>query len=156
MVDWFWLLSWYFDTCAAKDCTPYLYDGCDSSYLNDRICRRKIRAVILAEMETGGCKWIVKAFLVLPDGWWSFTYPHNVLNEGIKIDGCVFEYCSQLSPAFSYSSLWKYSCIYNYWSSLDFEIKSKQPVYYFYLLSVEWNWKNIYWNHPLSILVIIY
>ena len=38
------------------------------------------------------------SWFFLPDSWWSFTYPHNVLNEGIKIDGCVFEYCSQLSP----------------------------------------------------------
>ncbi len=33
----------------------------------------------------------------LPDWAWSFTYPHNVLNDGVKIDGCLFNYCHQLS-----------------------------------------------------------
>jgi len=33
----------------------------------------------------------------LPDWAWTYTYPHNVLNEGIKIDGCLFNYCHQLS-----------------------------------------------------------
>jgi phosphatidylglycerol:prolipoprotein diacylglycerol transferase len=32
----------------------------------------------------------------LPDWAWSYTYPHNVLNDGIPIDGCTWEYCMQL------------------------------------------------------------
>ncbi len=32
----------------------------------------------------------------LPDWAWSYTYPHNVLNDGIPIDGCVWDYCRQL------------------------------------------------------------
>ncbi|NND77774.1 MAG: diacylglyceryl transferase, partial [Flavobacteriales bacterium] len=33
----------------------------------------------------------------LPDWLWSTTYPHNVLNDGIPIPGCEWEYCSQLA-----------------------------------------------------------
>ncbi len=32
----------------------------------------------------------------LPDWMWSYTYPHNVLNEGVAIPGCVGNYCNQL------------------------------------------------------------
>ena len=33
----------------------------------------------------------------LPDWAWSYTYPHNVLNDGIPIEGCVWDYCNQLA-----------------------------------------------------------
>lgn len=33
----------------------------------------------------------------LPDWAWSYTYPHNVLNDGVQIEGCIWEYCSQLA-----------------------------------------------------------
>ncbi len=33
----------------------------------------------------------------LPDWAWSFTYPHNVLNDGIPMEGCLWQYCHQLA-----------------------------------------------------------
>ncbi len=33
----------------------------------------------------------------LPDWAWSYTYPHNVLNEGVTMDGCTWDYCRQLA-----------------------------------------------------------
>lgn len=33
---------------------------------------------------------------VLPDWLWSYTYPHNVLGEGIPIEGCVGRHCAVL------------------------------------------------------------
>ena len=33
----------------------------------------------------------------LPDWMWSFTYPHNVINEGIPIEGCTGKYCMELA-----------------------------------------------------------
>lgn len=33
----------------------------------------------------------------LPNWAWSYTYPHNVLNEGIQMEGCVWQYCHQLA-----------------------------------------------------------
>jgi len=33
----------------------------------------------------------------LPDWMWSFTYPHNVINEGIHIKGCMGRYCMELA-----------------------------------------------------------
>ena len=32
----------------------------------------------------------------LPDWAWAYTYPHNVLNEGVQIEGCLWQYCRQL------------------------------------------------------------
>jgi prolipoprotein diacylglyceryltransferase len=28
---------------------------------------------------------------------WSFTYPHNVVNDGVPIAGCVGKYCNELA-----------------------------------------------------------
>ncbi len=37
----------------------------------------------------------------LPDWLWAYDYPHNVLNEGIHIEGCMGKYCSVLeNPVF--------------------------------------------------------
>ncbi|HJW28655.1 MAG TPA: prolipoprotein diacylglyceryl transferase family protein [Saprospiraceae bacterium] len=43
----------------------------------------------------------------LPDWAWSFTYPHNVLHEGTMIDGCLYNYCNQLSPGVYPTPLWE-------------------------------------------------
>jgi phosphatidylglycerol---prolipoprotein diacylglyceryl transferase len=32
-----------------------------------------------------------------PSWLWSYQYPHNVLNEGVPIPGCVGQYCAQLA-----------------------------------------------------------
>ena len=37
-----------------------------------------------------------KPFSWLPDWAWSYTYPHNVIGEGVPIPGCVGQYCHQL------------------------------------------------------------
>jgi len=37
----------------------------------------------------------------LPDWTWTYNYPHNVLKEGLPIEGCTFDYCRQLAePVF--------------------------------------------------------
>ena len=33
----------------------------------------------------------------LPDWMWSYSFPHNVINAGIPIDGCVGNFCYQLA-----------------------------------------------------------
>ena len=33
----------------------------------------------------------------LPDWMWSYTFPHNVINAGIPIDGCIGNFCYQLA-----------------------------------------------------------
>jgi phosphatidylglycerol---prolipoprotein diacylglyceryl transferase len=40
-----------------------------------------------------------KPFAWLPDWAWAYTYPHNVVGEGVHIPGCVGQYCSQLPEA---------------------------------------------------------
>ena len=34
----------------------------------------------------------------LPEYFWSNTYAHNVLDEGVRIAGCTGQYCHELSP----------------------------------------------------------
>ena len=34
---------------------------------------------------------------ILPDWAWSYTYPHNILNEGVPIPGCTGPHCFQLA-----------------------------------------------------------
>lgn len=34
----------------------------------------------------------------LPDWLWAYNYPHNVINEGIAIPGCVGKHCFELNP----------------------------------------------------------
>ncbi len=42
---------------------------------------------------------MAKPFDWLPNWVWSFTFPHNVLNEGVYINGCSGNYCSALAQA---------------------------------------------------------
>ena len=37
-------------------------------------------------------------WFLLPDSWWAFSYPHNVIEEGVKIEGCTWHYCTELIP----------------------------------------------------------
>jgi phosphatidylglycerol:prolipoprotein diacylglycerol transferase len=42
-----------------------------------------------------------KPFSWMPDWLWSYTYPHNVIGEGVPIPGCSGPYCHQLaSPVY--------------------------------------------------------
>jgi len=34
---------------------------------------------------------------LLPDWMWSFTFPHNVINSGVPIEGCIGNFCMELS-----------------------------------------------------------
>jgi prolipoprotein diacylglyceryl transferase len=40
-----------------------------------------------------------KPFTWLPDWIWAYHYPHNVVNAGVPIPGCVGNYCNQLPEA---------------------------------------------------------
>ena len=37
-----------------------------------------------------------KPFSWMPDWMWAYTYPHNVVNEGKAIVGCIGNYCNEL------------------------------------------------------------
>ncbi|HEX5625999.1 MAG TPA: prolipoprotein diacylglyceryl transferase family protein [Saprospiraceae bacterium] len=38
------------------------------------------------------------SWFLFPDSWWAYSYPHNVLNEGVAIPDCSWKYCMQLEP----------------------------------------------------------
>jgi prolipoprotein diacylglyceryl transferase len=53
---------------------------------------------------SGDGDWGIENTAAMPGWWflpewaWSYTYPHNVLNDGVMIEGCLWQYCHQLNP----------------------------------------------------------
>ena len=39
------------------------------------------------------------AWFLLPDSFWSYSYPRNVLREGVEMSDCLGQYCRELSPS---------------------------------------------------------
>ncbi len=35
----------------------------------------------------------------LPDWLWAYDYPHNVIDEGTRMEGCTYRYCAHLTPS---------------------------------------------------------
>jgi len=38
------------------------------------------------------------SWFFLPESWWAYSYPHNVLNKGIQLENCSWIHCKQLIP----------------------------------------------------------
>ncbi len=38
------------------------------------------------------------SWFIFPDWAWAYSYPHNVLNEGVRLADCVGKYCMELQP----------------------------------------------------------
>ena len=78
-----------------------------------------------------------KPFNWLPDWAWSFKFPYNVLNEGVYINGCSGNYCSELPhgvfPTSLYESIIILSCFFLLWCFRKV-IKLPGLVFCFYLL----------------------
>lgn len=49
-----------------------------------------------------------KPIAALPDWLWSYTYPNNVNNEGIPIEGCVGQYCHVLPQGVYPTSVYEF------------------------------------------------
>lgn len=47
------------------------------------------------------------SWFFLPDSWWAYTYPHNILNEGVSIPGCTYRHCMQLEQPVFPTPLWE-------------------------------------------------
>ena len=47
------------------------------------------------------------SWFILPDSWWSYRFPHNILNDGIPIDGCTYKHCMQLAEGVYPTPLWE-------------------------------------------------
>ncbi len=43
----------------------------------------------------------------LPEWFWQYKYPHNVINAGVPIPGCEGQYCSELAEAVYPTPLWE-------------------------------------------------
>jgi prolipoprotein diacylglyceryl transferase len=77
-----------------------------------------------------------KPFSFLPDWLWSYTYPNNVLKEGVPMENCVGQYCSQLGagvfPTPLYESLLCLLMLIILWS-LRKRIKVPGVLFFIYL-----------------------
>ncbi|MGB4846376.1 MAG: prolipoprotein diacylglyceryl transferase family protein [Saprospiraceae bacterium] len=73
----------------------------------------------------------------LPDWMWSFDYPHNVLNDGIQIEGCLWHYCKHLGegvyPTPLYESFFAFIIFGILWS-LRKRIKIPGIIFFIYVL----------------------
>lgn len=69
-----------------------------------------------------------KPFQWLPDWAWAYTYPHNVVQEGIRISDCVGNYCNALPmpvyPTALYEIIGTFILFFIMWS---FRNKITQP-----------------------------
>src|SRR6185369_7671159 len=73
----------------------------------------------------------------LPDWFWSYRYPHNVINEGIPIPGCVGHHCSMLElPVFPTPLYESITCILLFFFlwSIRKKISSAGVLFSIYLL----------------------
>jgi phosphatidylglycerol---prolipoprotein diacylglyceryl transferase len=78
-----------------------------------------------------------KPFSWLPDWLWSYTYPNNVLNEGVAIENCVGHYCNRLAegvfPTPLYETLLCAAMFMILWS-LRKRIKIAGVIFFIYLI----------------------
>ena len=56
----------------------------------------RIGCQVAGDGDWGIVNTYTKQFTWLPDWAWAYTYPHNVVGEGIQIPNCVGQYCAQL------------------------------------------------------------
>lgn len=59
----------------------------------------RIGCHISGDGDWGIANYNPKPFSWLPDWMWAYHYPHNVVNQGVPIPGCVGNYCNQLPEA---------------------------------------------------------
>lgn len=46
-------------------------------------------------------------WFIFPESWWAYTYPHNILNDGIAIADCTYKHCMQLASPVYPTPLWE-------------------------------------------------
>lgn len=80
-----------------------------------------------------------KPFTWWPDGLWSFNYPHNVANQGVRIPGCEGKYCYVLPegvfPTSLYESIFMLIVFILLWWKAD-KIKTPGLLFVIYLFVV--------------------
>jgi prolipoprotein diacylglyceryltransferase len=72
----------------------------------------------------------------LPDWMWAYRYPHNVLKEGVPMEGCHFDYCRELAnPVFPtpFYEVVMMSIIFAILWSLRSRIKTVGMMFFIYL-----------------------
>lgn len=79
----------------------------------------------------------IPSWWFLPDWLWAYNYPHNVINEGIPIEGCTVKYCQQLAeavyPTPIYESLMSFS-IFGILMALRKKLSVPGMLFFIYLM----------------------
>lgn len=74
---------------------------------------------------------------IFPESMWAFTYPHNVLNEGIPIEGCTWLHCHQLPqpvyPTPLYETVFAFAIAGFLWS-IRKRLKTPGLLFFIYLI----------------------
>ncbi len=71
-------------------------------------------------------EWPKPSWFPFPDSWWAYSYPNNVAEDGIKIEGCVWNYCQQLVPPVYPTPLYEFILAFLIFGILWF-IRTKIP-----------------------------
>ena len=94
----------------------------------------------------------------LPDSWWSYSYPRNVLENGERMADCVYKYCFELNPPVFptpiYETIMSLIILGILWP-LRKKIKSPGTIFFLYiiLLGIERFWiEKIRVNPDIDIL----
>ena len=71
--------------------------------------------------------------------WWAYTYPHNILNDGAPIPGCIVKHCMQIKstsiPDSLYESILAFIILGILWYLRK---RISIPGMLFYLLHFKW------------------
>ena len=74
---------------------------------------------------------------VFPDWMWSYTFPHNVINAGVPIEGCVGNFCMQLAnpvwPTAFYETIMSFIIFAILWF-IRYQIKTPGFLFFLYLI----------------------
>lgn len=65
---------------------------------------------------------------LIPESWWSNTYAHNVINEGVRIKDCTGQYCSELPAGVYPTSIYEFILFFGGFLLL-FSLRKRLTIY---------------------------
>lgn len=87
--------------CRKNNMTPIVVADAFAPTMMIAYALGRIGCQVAGDGDWGIVNTHSKPFSWLPDWAWAYTYPHNVIGEGIQIPNCIGQYCSQLpNPVF--------------------------------------------------------
>jgi len=93
--------------CRKNNMTPIVVADAFAPTMMIAYALGRIGCQVAGDGDWGIVNTHPKPFNWLPDWAWAYTYPHNVIGEGVQIPGCTGQYCAQLPNAVFPTSLYE-------------------------------------------------